>query len=86
MKVQTQTSSLEDLIFLGSYRDKHSLRSVLERTSHLDKEFSEKTLTNNFPISEAKENNSKLLNKRKMADLFVLRTLLLLGDSSALST
>ena len=45
-------------------------------------EFLEKFLTNNFPLSEAEDNTSRLLNRGGITDLPLLRTLLAIYQKS----
>ena len=45
-------------------------------------EFLEKFSGNNFALSGAEDNNSRLLNRRGMADLPLLRTLLAIHQKS----
>ena len=45
-------------------------------------EFSEKFLANNFALSDAEDNTSRLLNRGGIADLHLLRTLLAICQNS----
>ena len=45
-------------------------------------EFLEKLLANNFALSDAEDNTSDLLNRRGVADLSLLRTLLVIHQMS----
>ena len=51
-----------------------SFRLALDGSSRL--EFLEKFLANNFALTDAEDNTSRLLNKGGIADLPLLRTLL----------
>ena len=76
------------LTILGVIEILCSFRLVLERKTGKEipessrLEFLEKFLANNFALSEAEDNTSRLLNRGGIADLPLLRTLLAICQKS----
>ena len=58
----------------------HMLKSEIPESSRL--EFLEKFSANNFALSDAEDNTSRLLNRGDIADLPLLRTLLAIRQKS----